>query len=264
QKGCPWDLKQTPYSLAPYVLEEAYELFSAIHSGRRDAIVEELGDYLYQVIIQCQIAKEKGLFDVATMLEELNQKLIRRHPHVFANETWKSPEEVLRRWQEIKSEEKKKKGEGEKAHITSPRHAPQVESALKCPSALKQAHLLGQWSASVQFDWPNAASVWKKVEEEKQELEQVFEHFTASSDGYQELEHEIGDLLFSIVQLARHLGIDGEVALLKTNQRFVHRFEKMVELSKLTVDEFLKLPAEEKEKWYQKVKELEIAGNKRS
>lgn len=209
ENGCPWDRQQNFDSIKPYTLEETYEVLDAI--DRRDwrALQEELGDFLLQAVFYAQMAAEEGRFRIDDCLEAVCQKLIRRHPHVFEDAIAHTPEEVKKRWDQIKSEEKKERGEAEGGLLDGiPRAQP----------ALAEAQQLSAKAAGAGFDWEDISQVADKVREELNELEQARAH------GKEAVENELGDLLFTIVNLARFLGVDAEQALRKANAKFRRRF----------------------------------------
>ena len=220
--GCPWDRKQTMDSLRPYVLEEAYELVDAIDSGEKPAILEELGDMLLEVIFVAQIASEQETFTMSDVVQNITDKLIRRHPHVFDSSRAENSGEALAHWNAIKKSEK-----------------PEDESVLKnVPAvlpALARAHKLSSRAATVGFDWSSFTDVQAKLKEEIQEF------LDAIDSEQQDLIHEeIGDILFSIANLARHLKVNAELALHDTNRKFVKRFhyiEAQLKSSGRTVEE---------------------------
>lgn len=203
--GCPWDKEQTFLSLKPYIVEEAYELWDAVDSGDNDLIVEELGDVLLQVVFYCAIAEESDLFDFNQVAEVVSDKLIHRHPHVFGNVVADTPQEVMINWDAIK---KREKGKEDRLSILDgvPKHLPGLSKAQKVQKK----------AAKVGFDWSEIEPVWDKVEEELKELKEA--------QDYDSKEEELGDLLFAIVNLARFLKIDPEVALTKTINKFQKRF----------------------------------------
>ncbi|WP_072888488.1 bifunctional methyltransferase/pyrophosphohydrolase YabN [Tepidibacter formicigenes] len=207
ENGCSWDKKQTHESLKPYVIEEAYELVEAIEKDDLEEMIEELGDILLQVIFHCQIGKEEGYFDLREVSAKICEKLIYRHPHVFGEENF-NEEEFNKKWEELKKEEK-----GEKTVTESleriPKHLP---SLIKSNKVQKKAALVG-------FDWDNIDDVYKKIEEEYKEVIDAHRH-----GNIQYIEEEIGDLLFSIVNLSRFLNIDPEQALNNTTKKFIKRF----------------------------------------
>jgi len=208
--GCPWDREQTFDSIKPYTVEETYEVLEAIDNRDWPGLCEELGDFLLQAVFYAQMASEEGHFEIADALDAICEKLIRRHPHVFADANAKTADDVKVRWDQIKAEEKRKRGEKPKGLLDGvPRAMP----------ALVEAQQISAKAAGAGFDWENIHQVADKVREELSELEQARD--TAIPD---EVEGEIGDLLFTIVNLARFLKVDPEQALRKTNAKFRRRF----------------------------------------
>ncbi|HYZ86590.1 MAG TPA: nucleoside triphosphate pyrophosphohydrolase [Bryobacteraceae bacterium] len=208
--GCPWDREQNFDTIKPYLLEETYEVMNAIDAKDWPELAEELGDLLLQPVFFAQMAAEQGHFRIEDCLEAINNKLIRRHPHVFGDASAADAEAVKQRWAEIKAQEKldkQKPAEGLLEGI--PRNAP----------ALAEAHQISLKAAGAGFDWESDAQVLDKLDEELQELKEA----TGTSD-QEHVEHEIGDLLFVLVNLARFYKVDPEQALRKTNQRFRRRF----------------------------------------
>lgn len=214
--GCPWDLAQTSTSLIPYVLEEAYEVADAIRSGDPEAIAEELGDLLLQVVLQSQISREQGGFDLQLVAEKITQKLIRRHPHVFGDVQVADAEEVKQNWDQIKA--------AEKGEIT-PTLSSKLDRYSRTLPPLTAAMKISQKAAAVGFEWSNIQGVWAKFYEELAEFEEALQ-----TDNYAHQEAELGDLLFSITQLARWYKLNPTEGLQGTNQRFVQRFSKIEEL----------------------------------
>ncbi|ABB15258.1 nucleoside triphosphate pyrophosphohydrolase [Carboxydothermus hydrogenoformans] len=212
EQGCPWDREQTHRSLLPYVLEEAYEVAEAIEEEDPEKLKEELGDLLLQVVFHAQIAREEGEFTFKEVVEGICEKLIRRHPHVFASVEVDDSEEVKINWEMIKQQEKGKKSV--------------IEGVAKTLPALKKAQKVGEKAAKVGFDWEKAEEVFAKIEEELEELR------ASLKEGTSRQEEELGDLLFSVVNLARKLGLEAEEALNKTTSKFVKRFMKMEEMVK--------------------------------
>lgn len=213
--GCPWDLAQTPETLTPYVIEEAYEVVDAIKSGDKKAIAEELGDLLLQVVLQAQIASEEQQFSLKEIAQGISQKLIRRHPHVFGDVSVKSVEEVRQNWEQIKAEEKGDSPDNKKLSDKLSRYAktlPPITAAMK----------ISKKAAAAGFEWENIDGVWAKFHEELGEFQQALEQETPA-----EQQAELGDLMFSIIQLARWYKLDASEALQGTNQRFVQRLQKM-------------------------------------
>lgn len=205
-EGCEWDRKQTHESLKPYLIEECYELIEAIDEKNDDMMKEELGDVLLQVVFHAQIARERGAFTIEDVIRTLNEKLIRRHPHVFGD----SPGYSYKQWEDIKAQEKGKKKSSRIGEIN-----PLVP-------ALSMARRIQENASQVGFDWKDPEGVYEKIEEELKELKE------AKDPG--ELEEEFGDLLFSIVNLSRFLNVDPESALRKATRKFVERFKRMEEL----------------------------------
>lgn len=214
-QGCPWDLAQTPSSLTPYVIEEAYEVVDAIQTGDKKAISEELGDLLLQVVLQAQIASEAGDFSLQEVAEGIAQKLIRRHPHVFADVTVASMEEVHKNWETIKAAEKGETVEEQKLSDKLNRYRrslPPLNAAMK----------ISEKAAKVGFEWNNVDEVWGKFHEELGEFQQALAEETKERQ-----ESELGDLLFAIIQIARWHKLDPSAGLQGTSQRFIQRLQKM-------------------------------------
>jgi MazG family protein len=208
--GCPWDREQSFDSIKPYLLEEAYEVMEAIDARDWPELAEELGDLMLQPVFFAQMASEEGHFRIEDSLDAINEKLIRRHPHIFSDSVANTADDVKKRWDEIKSEEKKAKNEAPKLLLES------IPSALP---ALVEAQQISSRAAGVGFDWQNAEQVLEKLDEELHELAEA-----RVSATQEEIEGEVGDLLFVLVNLARFLRVDPEQALRKTNRKFRHRF----------------------------------------
>ena len=210
--GCPWDVEQTFESIAAYTIEEAYEVADAIARDDREELRGELGDLLFQVVFHSRIAEENGAFDFADVADAICQKLIRRHPHVFGTAEQRARGQTAGSWERIKAEERAEKArEGADSALNG------VAVALP---ALKRASILGKRAANVGFDWPDVDGVRAKVAEELAELDDAKN--AASAD---KITEEIGDLLFSIANLARHLDVDAERALEAANRKFIGRFQ---------------------------------------
>lgn len=213
--GCPWDLAQTPESLTPYIIEEAYEVVDAIQTGDKKAIAEELGDLLLQVVLQAQIASEKGDFTLKEIAEGIAQKLIRRHPHVFGDVTVENVDEVRQNWETIKAAEKGETLEKQKLSDKLDRYRrslPPLNAAMK----------ISKKAAAVGFEWNNIEEVWDKFHEELGEFQQALAEETQERQ-----ESELGDLLFAIIQLARWHKLDPSAGLQGTSLRFIQRLQKM-------------------------------------
>ena len=210
--GCPWDREQTFDSIKPYTLEETYEVLDAIDRRQWKDLAEELGDFLLQAVFYAQMGSEQGLFGIADALDAINEKLVRRHPHVFGEESAESAGDVKRIWGEVKAAEKKDKGrEAAEAGLLS--------SVPRALPALVEAQQISSRAAGVGFDWENPEQVIAKLHEELGELAEA--RRMASQD---ELENELGDILFVIVNLARFVKVDPEQALRRTNAKFRARW----------------------------------------
>jgi MazG family protein len=211
--GCPWDREQTFDSIKPYTLEETYEVLDAIERRDWPHVAEELGDLLLQVVFYAEMAREAGLFTIHDTLDHVNAKLVRRHPHVFAQGDARTPEQVKARWDQIKAEERHGEAGARKGLLDGiPRAMP----------ALAEAARISSQAAGAGFDWPDAGEVFAKVEEEIEELKGA--HAGASLE---DMEGEIGDLLFTIVNVARFMKVDPEQALRRTNAKFRVRFAQV-------------------------------------
>lgn len=236
--GCPWDKAQNQKSLTQYAIEEAYELVEAIESGDSEEIKEELGDYLFQAILQAQVAEDEKQFDLESVLETINHKLIERHPHVFSDTQVDGITDVWKNWEQIKKNEAERKGK--------------VKKIFNYPSslpALQASHKIGVKTESYKFDWETPDQVLAKVDEEYLELKEALRGKKS-----QEIENELGDFLFSIAQLARHLGFESEQALRQCNRRFEKRFEYMLKHSGLKKEEFSQLDSNQKEELWKVAK----------
>src|ERR1700694_3570830 len=244
--GCPWDLEQTFDSIKPYTLEETYEVLEAIDNRDWDELPGELGDLLLQVMFYAQMAKDQGTFSIDEVLDRLSSKLIDRHPHVFGDVKAETSSDVLRNWQTLKAEEKKKKqaGSGETTKDSARSESVLADVSTAMP-ALLEAHKLSSRAAHAGFDWPDVDGLFEKLQEETTELQQRLEEFPAPGprpdarggcgggarqrpeELRQHLEEEVGDLFFVLVNIARYLSLDPESALKKTNRKFKRRFQWM-------------------------------------
>ncbi|HEY8145189.1 MAG TPA: nucleoside triphosphate pyrophosphohydrolase [Kofleriaceae bacterium] len=211
--GCPWDREQTLESLRPYLVEETFEVLEALETGTPAQHCEELGDLLMQIVFQAALREGEGAFAIDDVVQGIADKLVRRHPHVFADARADTPDEVLVQWEEIKRREKAAKAE---AGAAPPRILSGVPLSLP---ALSRAHQVSSKAARVGFDWPDAQGCRDKLSEELEEIDRAM----ASGDRAA-IEHEIGDLLFAAVSLARKLGLDAEGALRACTRRFTDRF----------------------------------------
>lgn len=234
--GCPWDREQTHYSLRPNMIEEAYEAVDAIDDNDMKHLKEELGDVLLQVVLHSQIASEEGAFDIEDVAQELNKKLIHRHPHVFGNAKIDNSDDVLQAWDKLKAEEK--------THRKSA-----MDGISRSQAALISAQKISKKAVKQGFEWPDEETLYDCIKSEFQEFKQAKEKGDKLN-----MEEEFGDILFAVVNLARWNKIDAEQALLKANKKFEKRFRKMEELAKkplteYSLDEYDKL-------WQQAKKEI--------
>lgn len=239
--GCPWDLEQTFDSIKRHTLEETYEVFDAIERRAWPDLKDELGDLLLQVLFYAQMAADEGYFNIADVAENLNAKLIRRHPHIFAGATATTPDAVLRNWEEIKLEEKRSKPAAEA-------NESMLDEVPRTMPATLEAHKLGSKAAKVGFDWPDSSGLFAKMDEELAELMVEVE-----AKDRENVEEEFGDLLFTAMNLARHLNVDAESALRRSNAKFRRRFVAMERvaggregLERLSADELEALWAQAK------------------
>lgn len=227
ETGCPWDIKQNFSSIAPYTIEEAYEVDDAIRRDDMDDLKNELGDLLFQVIFHAQIAVEKDLFDLADVINGICEKMVRRHPHVFSNATASEDEDIKQQWEDIKADERRTKNAGSVASL--------MDDIPKALPALNRAIKIQKRASRIGFDWQDAAPIFAKLDEEIEELK------SALKDGsdFTHITEEVGDILFVISNLARKLKVDPEAALRLTNEKFMRRFrwmEAQGELAELDLD----------------------------
>lgn len=235
ESGCPWDRKQTHESLRPYAIEEVYELIDAINREDDDAIVEELGDVFLQVLLHSQIGEDDGYFTIDDVIKSTADKMIHRHPHVFEEEgTHKS-------WDELKQEEK---GTDETEGL--------LASIIDAGPSLFVAHQLQEKAAKIGFDWDDVSSVWDKFIEEKAEFTEA-----VSKEQSVEMENEFGDILFVLANVARHYGIQPEVALAKTNHKFISRFQTMEKQALKEKKHLIDLTFEEMNQYWEQAKKKE-------
>ena len=265
--GCPWDREQTFDSIKPYTLEETYEVFDAIERRDWPELKKELGDLLLQVLFYAEMAQEEKHFSIDNVLDALSEKLIGRHPHVFGDVEAATASEVVKNWEALKAAEKK--AAREETGTDHPRSM--LDDVARAMPALLEARKLSSKAATVGFDWPDVAGIFDKIKEETQELEEVVSRIPSPGvNGVAgsrakpiperlraEVEEEIGDLFFAVVNLARHLHIDAESALRVTNQKFRRRFAAMEESASRRQQELKQLSLEEKEELWQQSKQLE-------
>lgn len=238
KKGCPWDKEQTTESLKPFLIEEAYEVIEAIDEKSPEKMKEELGDLLLQVVFHAQLAKERKEFDMEDILETLEEKLIRRHPHVFGDASYEDAKEVLVQWEKIKKEEK-----------ANSKRESMLDSVPKELPALLRAHRLQDKASRVGFDWKHINDVFAKVEEEIKEFKGAVEEKKPD-----EIEDELGDIFFALVNVARFLEINPEDALRKTISKFISRFRYIEEKAKEAKRELSDMTLEEMDKFWEEAK----------
>lgn len=217
KEGCPWDLEQTFSTIAPYTLEETYEVVEAIEQNNHKAIAEELGDLLFQIIFHAQIGKEKGLFDLESVANAVTDKMIERHPHVFGERDAKNSSEVVGNWEADKAAKREKVAKAENRTISA------LDGISTALPATTRAVKLQNRAARVGFDWAHARDILAKIREESNELEAEI----GLADNKDAIEDECGDLFFALINLARRLEIDPETALRRTNRKFERRFRSI-------------------------------------
>jgi MazG family protein len=254
-EGCPWDREQTYETLAPMLLEEAYEAFEAVEqarAGRPLELRDELGDLLFQIVFYAQVARERGEFTIDDVMEAIHSKMVRRHPHVFGDVTVRDNEELLRNWEAMKAEEKRAAGKDKSASDAS-----LLDGVSRKAPALMEAHQLSTKAARVGFDWQRIEDIFDKLREEMDELKTAIKNH-AESESESDKTHvreELGDLLFAVTNIARHLQVEPEAALKSTNRKFRRRFrhieeklsERGVEPGAATLEEMETLWQEAKE-----------------
>ena len=238
QGGCPWDLAQTQQSLLPYVIEEAYEVVDAIRTGNQTAIAEELGDLLLQVVLQAQVATDQGYFNLSDVANHIAKKLIRRHPHVFGAVTVQNLDEVRENWEQIKAAEKQESGE------SAPTLSNQLQRYPRTLPPLMAAMKVSKKAAANGFEWDQVEGVWEKFHEELAEFQEALTH---SDRAHQE--EELGDLLFTLVNIARWHDLDPSEALRTTQHKFIQRLAQIEQAIDRPLTEFT--PTELDNLWQQ-------------
>jgi MazG family protein len=239
RKECPWDKKQTHQSLRKYILEEAYETVEAIDQEKWIDLGEELGDLLLQILFQSVIAEEKGKFSLESVIDTLNKKLVDRHPHVFGDKKVNTPNEVEANWEHIKLKNEKRKS--------------LLDGVPRIAPALLRAQRLQERAAKVSFDWKHLPDVIDKVEEELNELKTAYD-----KNARQNMEEEMGDLLFTIVNLSRFLEISAEDSLRKSNEKFARRFKYMEEAFDNNYEQMKKAGMKELDKIWEEAKKRDL------
>lgn len=257
--GCPWDREQTHATLRTYLIEEAYEVLDAMECGDDVKFAEELGDLLLQVLFHAQLAQEDGRFTIADVVREIYEKMIRRHPHVFGNKRAKTAADVLKNWEKIKEQERKE-GKKEKKEEKA---ASVLDGVPRTLPALLEANQLTRKAARIGFDWENVEGILAKLTEETLELRAALEK-GANGEGMprrreagpalQNIEGEVGDILFVAVNLARFLELDPEIALKKTSEKFSRRFREMERVARERGTTLAEVPREEMEGLWEKAK----------
>ncbi len=238
--GCPWDLAQTPQTLIPYVIEEAYEVVDALQNGDKNDIAEELGDLLLQVVLQSQVFQDQGDFNLGDVARGITEKMIRRHPHVFSDVTAEAPAAVNANWEQIKAQEK--------AQTEDPNQlSPKLRRYARSMPPLSGAMKISKKAAKAGFEWNTLDEVWAKVNEEIAELRYALDHESKAAQ-----ESELGDVFFSLIQIARWRGLDPTAALQGTNRRFVARFEQVEAQAEKPLSDY---SAEELEVFWKTAKE---------
>lgn len=222
-QGCPWDREQTYVSLAPMLLEEAYEAFEAVEEARAGNPAElrdELGDLLFQIIFYAQVAREQGEFTIDDVTEAIHAKMVRRHPHVFGDVTAEDSATVLLNWEAMKAEERRSAGKAEAKTSL-------LDGVSSKAPALMEAHQLSTKAARVGFDWKRLDDIFDKLHEEIDELKEAIKHHSTMNDerSHSRVREELGDLLFAATNIARHLQVEPEAALKLTNRKFRQRFK---------------------------------------
>ena len=246
ENGCPWDVKQNFESIAPYTIEEAYEVADAIERKDMEDLKEELGDLLFQVVFHSQMANEAGHFDIFDVATAISDKMLRRHPHVFAAKDERSAEQQTIAWEAMKAEERLGKSKG-KEDVSALMNVP-----VNLP-ALLRAEKLQKRAARTGFDWSEASQIFDKLDEETREVKQ------AINEGHQDnIEDEIGDLLFVCANLARRLNVNPESALKRANKKFERRFRAMEALAKRRGQNFDQLDLEAQDLLWRDVKQDEL------
>ncbi len=238
--GCPWDREQTHESLKSYVIEEAYELVDAIDSGDDEQIKEELGDVFLQIALHCQIASERDAFSFKDVVDGISRKMIYRHPHVFGEVTVSSAKEVEANWSRLKQAERKTSSV--------------LDGIPKDLPGLLRAHRMSERASKVGFDWPDVKSIFKKFEEELEEVKEAYRHGSVK-----EVQEELGDLLFVIVNLIRRLGGNAEEVMRQTTMKFSRRFREMEKILSARHRSFPELGIDEMDEVWETVKKKERA-----
>jgi ATP diphosphatase len=249
QTGCPWDIEQDFRSISPYTVEEAYEVADAIERNNMADLKDELGDLLFQVVFHAQMAREIGAFDFADVVAAINDKLVRRHPHVFADEKVESIEHQTERWEQHKQNERDNKSDKESISV--------LDGIASSLPALRWSQKIQKRAARTGFDWPSISPVFDKLEEEVAELKEEI----GRADNQERIIDEYGDVLFVCVNLAMHLDINAEESMRYANRKFIGRFQTMERLISQDNKSFDDLSLEQMEAYWQKSKQALAAKN---
>lgn len=241
QTGCPWDIKQSFKTIVPYTLEEAYEVADSIERGAMGELKDELGDLLFQVVFYAQMGKEQDLFEFSDIVDAINDKLVRRHPHVFADVEFENEQAVHDNWEKSKATERDQRAATDTASI--------LDGVAHALPALKRAQKLQKRAARVGFDWPEISPVLDKLSEEIEELRQAIQQ-----EDHAAISEEVGDLIFTCVNLARHLDVDAEESLRGCNHKFETRFNKIEQQLKNEKKDIHQCTIDELEALWQKAK----------
>ena len=253
--GCPWDREQTYATLAPMLLEEAYEAFDAVEearAGRPLDLRDELGDLLFQIVFYAQVAKERGEFTIADVTNAIHTKMVRRHPHVFGDVTVNDSATVLLNWEVMKAEERRAAGKSEESNASL------LDGVSSKAPSLMEAHQLSTKAARVGFDWENVAAIFDKLQEEIEELREAIQDHASSQDEthHARVREEIGDLLFAVTNIARHMQVEPEAALKLTNRKFRRRFRYIEDKLRERKQAFETTTLDEMESLWQEAKEI--------
>jgi MazG family protein len=255
--GCPWDVEQTHLTLRTYLIEEAYEVLEALESGDDAKFAEELGDLLLQVVFHAQIAAEEKRFTAADVVREIHQKMVRRHPHVFGEKRAKDATEVLKNWEQIKAEErraqKSQQGAGENETAQQQAPASLLDGIPHTLPAVMQGYQLTRRASRIGFDWDDVEGVIAKLQEELSELGAA-----RTIPSTEQIEDELGDVLFAAVNLARFLKVDPEIALKRTNAKFISRFREMERLARASGRTLADVPRSDMELLWEQAKAAEV------
>ncbi|MGB8324799.1 MAG: nucleoside triphosphate pyrophosphohydrolase [Candidatus Acidiferrum sp.] len=284
--GCPWDREQSHSSLRTYLIEEAYEVLDALEAADDAKFAEELGDLLLQVLFHSQIAQEENRFNIADVIREIYEKMIRRHPHVFGTKRANTSAEVLRNWELIKKEEQRARSPNTPAAAKKDAPESLLDGVPRALPALLEGYQLTRKAARVGFDWHNVDGIFEKLEEEARELREALAHAAAaaneatanSSSNYApsakrtggelgtaspkhnaRIECELGDILFVAVNLARFLKVDPEIAMKKASNKFSRRFREMERLARAQGTTFAKVPRAQMESLWEHSKQSELS-----